>query len=288
MIVAVTGAGGFTGRHVLAALCRKGMEGVALAADLNDPAAIERAVEAQPFDALIHLAAIAFIQSDDWRSFYTVNQLGSMALAAAVARHRPGIRCLVASSAQVYGAGLSGLIDERQPLNPGNHYAASKAFMEAGLAMWRDDLDIVIARPFNYTGVGQQDRYVVPKLVKHFRERAEVIELGNIDVRRDFGDVRSVANAYVDLVSVPAPPPIVNIAAGELYAIRDLYDLLRDMTGHAPEVRINPAFVRANDVPELGGDAALLRATLPDWRPRPLRDLLEWMLRPAATDEAVR
>lgn len=279
MIVAVTGAGGFTGRHVLAALRRCGITCVVLDADLTDSDAVDAAVGAQPFDGLIHLAAKAFVQSNDWRSFYEVNQIGTMTLMDAVTRHSPGARCVVASSAQVYGGGLSGLIDERQPVNPGNHYAMSKAFMEKGISAWADRLAVVVTRPFNYTGVGQQDRYVVPKLVKHFRQRAATIELGNIDVRRDFGDVRSVAEAYVGLLECDAPPPVVNVAAGELHSIREIYDMLVQMTGHAPEIRINPAFVRPDDVPALGGDAALLRKTLPTWQSRPVENLLSWMLK---------
>lgn len=278
MKVAITGADGFTGHYVQAVLRNRNIACRILDVDLTDPMAVDTAVAAQSFDGLIHLAAKAFVQSDDWRSFYDVNQIGTMTLIDAVARHRPGTRCVIASSAQIYGGGVSGLLDEAQAVNPGNHYAMSKSFMEKGVSAWADRLTIVVTRPFNYTGVGQQDRYVVPKLVKHFRDRAATIELGNIDVRRDFGDVRSVAEAYVGLLTCEAVPGVVNIAAGELHSIREIYDKLALMTGHAPVIRVNEAFVRPDDVPVLGGDASLLRRTLSRWRPRPLDDLLAWML----------
>ena len=186
---------------------------------------------------------------------------------------------LLASSAQVYGGMATGLLDEKQPLHPGNHYALSKAFMEQGAALWADRLRLLVARPFNYTGVGQEERYLVPKIVEHFRRRDPVIELGNLHVRRDFGDVRAVAEAYVALAEArDLPARAYNVASGALSSISDIIVHLTERTGHQIEVRINPVFVRANDVAELGGDAELLRSALPGWTPRRLADTLDWML----------
>lgn len=278
MRVAVTGASGFTGQHLFPALRHRGFDPISLDVDLTDAPAVAAAVQSLSLDGLIHLAARAFVASDDWRPFYDVNQIGTLTLLDAVARHRPGIRCILASSAQVYGAGCSGLIGEEQRPRPSNHYGTSKLCMELGAERWRDRLEIVIVRPFNYTGVGQQDQYVIPKLVDHFKRRVPVIKLGNIDVRRDFGDVRTVVSAYAGLLEVDRPPPVVNIAAGRLNSIREIHAQLAELAGFAPRIEINPAFVRADDVPELGGDVSLLAATLPDWRPRALHDLLSWML----------
>lgn len=277
MRVALTGAGGFTGRHVAAALETAGVECVALDADLLDVAAVERAVANTAFDRLIHLAAQAFVGRSDWRGFYAVNQHGTFTLLDALARHRAGARVVLASSAQVYGPGAQGLIDEDAPTHPANHYAVSKLAMEGGAWLWGDRLDIVVTRPFNYTGRGQGNEYLLPKLVDHHRRRADVIELGNTWVQRDFGDVRSVAEAYVGLVQASASPAVVNLGTGRVRSVDELLDMLADISGHRPEVRVNPAFVRANDVPVLGGDIGRLKAALPHWRPRDLGDTLRWM-----------
>jgi GDP-6-deoxy-D-talose 4-dehydrogenase len=91
--------------------------------------------------------------------------------------------------------------------------------------------------------------------------------------------VRAVADAYVGLVEAPdLPDRVFNVASGVLSSIGGIVDALTARTGHRIEVRVNPAFVRANDVAELGGDARRLRAALPGWSPRPLADTLEWML----------
>jgi nucleoside-diphosphate-sugar epimerase len=279
MRVAVTGASGFTGRFVADALAAAGAECVSLDADLCDAAALTKAVEDTEFDRVVHLAAVAFVNASAWAPFYTVNQIGTFNLLDAVARAKPGARCIVASSAQVYGPGAAGLIAEDAPTHPFNHYAIGKRAMEQGAALWRDRIEIVVTRPFNYTGVGQGTEYLIPKIVDHFKRMAPVIELGNLFVKRDFGDVRSVAEAYVGLALGDAAPATVNICTGEVCSIDDILAALSAISGHSLEVRVNPAFVRANDVAVLGGDAALLRATLPGWRPRAIGDTLDWMYR---------
>lgn len=279
MRVAVTGAAGFTGRYLLPELARRGHETHALEADVADRAALEAEIAAARPDAVIHLAALAFVAAEDFGGFYAVNQVGSFNLLDALAARAPGARVILASTAQVYGAQASGLLDEDRPMLPANHYALSKAAMETGSRFWADRLRIGIVRPFNYTGVGQELRYLVPKIVDHFRRRAPAIELGNIDVRRDFGDVRAVAEAYGGLLEADVLPAVCNISTGTMESVRDMVAKLEAMTGHRIEVRINPAFVRADDVPTLGGCNDRLRAAAPGWRPRPIDETLDWMLR---------
>ncbi|MGK6353901.1 GDP-mannose 4,6-dehydratase [Sphingomonas sp. DT-207] len=278
MRVALTGANGFTGREVGRQLDALGIRWVSIEADLGDSSAISAAVAETPFDCLIHLAACAFAGAQQWRPFYEINLIGTLSLLEAVARHRPGIRCILASSAQVYGPQASGRVDEHHPTRPVTSYGVSKLAMELGSAPWRNDLDIIATRPFNYTGVGQSEKYLIPKIIRHFRDRAAVIELGNTHVARDFGDVRSVATAYCGLVTSNEIAPVINLCTGEAHTITQILDLLRDMTGHSIEVRVNPAFVRSDDIPLLVGDNHLLRSLLPEWRPKALSETIEWML----------
>lgn len=278
MRVAVTGLDGFTGRYASAALASLGVTALAIDADLTDCEAIEHAVATTEFDRLIHLAAIAFAGGGDWRAFYEVNLIGTCTLLEAVARHRPESRCILASSAQVYGPGAEGIIDEAHTCNPVGHYAISKYAMERAASLYGDRLLISVVRPFNYTGIGQEARYLIPKIVDHFRRRAPEIELGNMFVQRDFGDVRSVADAYCRLAVADDTPPIVNLGTGALHSIQNIIDILADMTGHRPEVSINPSFVRPHDVPTLGANITLALQAMPGWTPRPIEDTLEWML----------
>lgn len=284
MRVGVTGAAGFTGHHLLRHLAARGDEPIALTADVTVAEAVRREIAAIRPDAVVHLAASAFVQSDDTRAFYDVNQIGSIHLLEAVAAVGRSIPVLLASSAQVYGAQAEGLIGEDAPLLPSNHYAVSKAAMEMAAHLYGDRMRLIIARPFNYTGVGQEDHYLVPKIVSHFARRADRIQLGNLDVRRDFGDVRAVVSAYGELLG--SEPGVYNVSSGELHSVRDLLDMLVSLTGHTVSVDVNPAFVRPNDVPVLGGRNDRLRAALPEWRPRPIKETLAWML--ASAGEADR
>ena len=132
MRVALTGATGFTGRFVSAALKQIGVSAIPLPADLRDVEAIRQGVVATEFDCLIHLAGRAFVDAADWGAFYAVNQLGTYNLLDIVAQVRPGVRCILSSSAQVYGPGAEGLIAEDATCQPANHYAVSKRAMEVG------------------------------------------------------------------------------------------------------------------------------------------------------------
>ena len=278
MRVAVTGATGFTGRYLLPELATRGHVAFSLAADLTDPVALAKAIEAGRPDAIIHLAARAFVNVADFDDFYAVNQVGSFNLLQAAANCSPGARVILASTAQVYGNQAQGLITETQPVAPNNHYALSKAAMEMGSRLWADRLRLMIVRPFNYTGVGQEVRYLVPKIVDHFRRRADTIELGNIDVRRDFGDVRSVVGAYAALLESDNDLDVVNIATGSATSVREVVYRLEAMTGHQIKVQVNQQFIRANDVPMLAGNIGRLSIAAPDWRPRTLDDTLTWMV----------
>jgi nucleoside-diphosphate-sugar epimerase len=279
MRVLVTGARGFTGRYLCAALCERGHEVLPIAADITDrDMVLVNLAKVKP-DSIIHLAAIAFVGSDDFEMFYRVNQLGTFNLLEAAAVSTPGARVLLVSSANIYGNQTEGLIDETCLPNPVNHYALSKWAMELGARFWSGRLDMTVVRPFNYTGIGQGEQYLIPKIVAHFKRRAPSIELGNLDIRRDFGDVRSVVSAYCDLLDTPASiGETYNVSSGETYSLHEIIAIASRLTNHRIDVHINPAFVRANEVKVLAGNSAKLKAALPHWKPLPLSETLSRML----------
>jgi nucleoside-diphosphate-sugar epimerase len=139
-------------------------------------------------------------------------------------------------------------------------------------------LPIVVARPFNYTGPGQDLQFVIPKLVDHFRRRAPRVTLGNLHVQREYNDVRFVCDAYLRLLQAPAPGAVYNVCTGVTYDFNTVIGTLQDLTGHRIEVDVDPALVRPNEVHRLCGDPSRLHdtlGTLPQWR---LEDTLRWML----------
>ena len=280
--VLITGASGFTGRYMSQELQAHGWAPVALQANLLDAQALHDAVQqAQPM-AVVHLAAVAFVAHGEAEDFYRVNVVGTRNLLAALAAlSQPLQRVLLASSANVYGNTAAGLLGEDTPLNPANDYAVSKAAMEMMARLWIERLPIVITRPFNYTGAGQAEQFLVPKIVAHFRQRAAEIELGNLQVWRDFSDVRQIVAIYRRLLELPKldSGSVFNVGSQRLHSLGDILALAQELTGHQMQVRVNPAFVRANEVRELRADTSRLRASIGQFEPIALRETLQWMLR---------
>lgn len=286
----VTGASGFTGKYMVAALQDEGYRVVGLGhadcgadvcldCDLTDADDVRQAVELAEPSHVVHLAGIAFVGHGTAEDFYRVNLFGTLNLLAALEAAGLAPRVLIASSANVYGTPDVEVIDESVCPAPINHYATSKLAMEHMVRTWFDRMPIVIARPFNYTGVGQSEQFLIPKIVSHFRRRAEVIELGNLDVSRDFSDVRDTVNAYKVLLGSDVRSQVVNVCSGRAVDLRTVLAEVGRLAGYQIEARVNPAFVRANEIFVLRGGRARLESLVDCRKPRPLEETLDWMLR---------
>jgi len=210
---------------------------------------------------------------------YRTNIVGTRNLLEAISDVGGVEAVLLASSANIYGNRVSGAINETVTPDPINDYAVSKLAMEFVARLYQDALPIIIARPFNYTGVGQATNFVIPKIVDHVRRKANTIELGNLDVARDFSDVRDVVQAYSRLMADRvAIGQIFNICSGEAHSLRDVIAMIRDISGHDFEVTINPSFVRQNEVKMLWGDRSKIDKMTEQGPIHILHDTLKWML----------
>ena len=287
----VTGAAGFTGRHLCTHLreCGYRVFGLVeharvdpddLVADLLDAPALGAAIRTAAPDHVVHLAAIAFPGHAEAASIYRVNLTGTLTLLEALVREGFGRnRVLLPSTGTVYASSESGELLETAPLAPATHYAVSKLAMEHMARMYARSLPITVVRPFNYTGPGQHEPYLIPKIVRHFAERAATIELGNVDVIRDFLDVRSVVDVYQRLLNTPAAAGgTFNVCSGKGVAIRDLVAMLEELTGHRIAIRVNPKFVRPDEPRRIVGCSAKLHAIIGDLRTVPLATTLADML----------
>jgi GDP-D-mannose dehydratase len=122
----------------------------------------------------------------------------------------------------------------------------------------------------------------VPKIIEHFQKCASLIELGNLDVLREYNDVRMVCQAYLDLLLLGQPGETYNIASGRAVSLRTIISALEDLTQHTMNVEINPAFVRANDIAILSGSPAKIEALLGPLNHPSLEDTLSWMVNSSA------
>jgi GDP-6-deoxy-D-talose 4-dehydrogenase len=296
MRVLITGVAGFTGRHVAAELVGAGHQIVGLVrpdtsapaelpgvelrqAELLDRDSLRAIVAEFDVDAVAHLAAIAYVAHGDADEMYRSNIVGTRNLLEVLdgARVRPRI-VVLASSANIYGNATVDPIHEDVPPAPANDYAVSKLAMEHMARLWTPRLPIAITRPFNYTGVGQDTRFLIPKIVDHFVRGERKIELGNLNVWREFGDVRTVARYYRRLVELAPASTTLNLCTGEAYSLTEILDMMASIAGYQIEVDVNPAFVRANEVVRLVGSRKRLVETLGEQRVIPLAETLEWML----------
>jgi len=289
--VLVTGAAGFTGRHLCAHLreCgyrvfglveHAGVDRDDMVADLLDAPSVAAAIRIAAPDCVVHLAAIAFPGHAEAASIYRVNLTGTLTLLEALVRDGFGRkRVLLPSTGTVYVSSESDDLAETAPLAPATHYAVSKLAMEHMARLFARSLPITVVRPFNYTGPGQREPYLVPKIVRHFAERADTIELGNIDVVRDFLDVRAVVDVYQRLLRTPAAVGgTFNVCSGTGVAVRDLVAMLEERTGHRIAIRVNPQFVRPDEPRRIVGSPAKLQAIIGDLRKVPLATTLADML----------
>jgi len=294
----ITGLRGFTGRYLARELETAGYRvfGTAHGAeaggediydvDLCDRDALMGVVSTVQPNVVAHLAAITFVPHGDVEAIYRVNVVGTRNLLEALTECGKTPRAvLLVSSANVYGNAVAELIDECVPPAPANDYAVGKLAMEHMARLWFDRLPVFITRPFNYTGVGQDSNFVVPKIVTHYTNRAREIELGSLDVAREFSDVRMVASAYRRLIDAAPAGETFNVCSGMAYSLSEVLALMSDIAGYDIAVKVNPAFVRTNEVKRLVGSNAKLKRMIGDLPPIPLSETLRWMYSAAVAQQ---
>jgi GDP-4-dehydro-6-deoxy-D-mannose reductase len=307
----VTGVSGFVGGHLSEHLVGEGDQVVGISASGRWPEELShlgRGVRIERFDlveadepdlaelirrkqpeVIYHLAAQSNPQQSvaDPRGTWALNLGGTLNLLEAVKTSGLKPRVLLVSSGTCYGDPAPEHIPVREdcPLRPNNPYAASKA--AADLLGIQHHLahktDAMIVRPFNHAGPRQSPRYVLAALAAQVADveagRKECVEVGNLDVIRDFTDVRDVVRGYRLLALRGAAGEIYNLGSGRGTKIADALEHLRSMARRPVAVRIDPARVRPVDLPLLIADAGKLRAAT-GWEPvysieRTLADMLE-------------
>lgn len=295
----ITGVAGFAGGHLLEHLAELGgfeahgadhapLEAHAhadalrarlasyRALDITSAEAVDSWLASGKPDALIHLAAQASGADALEKPVptYDVNVMGTLHVLESVRRVAPSARVLVTGSADVYGSGAAGgRIAEDAPLRPANPYAGSKAAQDVIAEIYAATfhLPVIRTRTFSHTGPGQRPRFALAGFADQLARidagfAPPEIRVGNLDVTREYGDVRDVVRAYMLLVQRGEPGAAYNVATGHGHKLRDLLDRLIEISGVAATVVVDPSRVRSRDADHLVGDPAkLVSAT--GWKP---------------------
>ncbi len=239
-------------------------------------------------DRILHFAAQAFVPAsvEDPVGTFRTNILGGIEVldAARLMKLRTGMSpsVLLVSTGEVYGDAGPEAITEESPLSPRNPYAASKAAIDLIGQEYRRGLgvDVTVARPFNHAGPRQNPLFVCSNFGRQFASLAlgktpPTIRVGNIDVGRDFLDVRDVVRAYWSLFERHSDAYVFNVCSGRVTMIREVISLYQQISGVRAEVVTEKDRVRSYDVPMITGSCSRLRQAT-GWTPSiPLRQTLQ-------------
>ncbi len=295
----ITGASGFVGAYAAATFAAHGYEVIRaghaaqpldIALDLRDEHGVQAVVDVVQPECVLHLAAQSFVPAAlaDPLATYEVNVLGTARLLQALQVRGTRVRVLLVSSAEVYGQVAAEYFPLRETLalSPRNPYAASKAAAEMlALVAQTPALEVVVARPFNHIGPGQDPRFVVAGFAAQLaalpQNGSRILQVGNLDAERDFLDVRDVVRAYVGLMRDGQAGEIYNVCSGRPVAMKEMLRRLIELSGQPVEVRQDPQRLRLHDVPRFYGDATKLERET-GWVPKyPLADSLAAILEAA-------
>jgi GDP-6-deoxy-D-talose 4-dehydrogenase len=276
--ILITGVNGFVGKYLSTELRNAGhlVFGIDTTASNTNIYAIDICDEIETRkilnnirpDFVFHLAAIANVDHKNPSKVYDINIGGTKSVLSSIISLDYLPKLVFISSSQVYGKVSSDKlpITEEHPVMPVNHYGASKAAGEILVQTYgyEYNLQYMIFRPFNHTGLGQSDKFVIPKIVNAFREKNHMIDLGNIDVIRDFTDVRDVVRGYAAAIERFSNKAIYNISSGSGITIRRTVDLLSEISGQSMIINEKSFLKRTNEIESVIGDNRKIKTDL-DW-----------------------
>lgn len=283
-IVLVTGSEGFVGSHLIRTLRESSYDivptcyplllpkdGEHIPLDILNLDRTKDVLKAHNPDIVFHLAAISSVAKSfrDPPRTYSTNILGTANLLGAVRSLKKPVRFIFVSTCEVYGGGEH--ISETADINLKNPYAVSKYAAEMVCQNhFIDDLECAILRPFTHTGPGQSQDFVLPTIATQIAEiekgkRPPLLELGNIDVKREFMNVRDVCNAYTLSIERCEPGNIYNISSDRGYTIREALDIFAKQSKVTFDVKTDPSRMRKVDIPVLIGDGSKF-AGLTGWK----------------------
>ena len=281
--VFVTGANGFVGRHFCNLIAASVPEWHVVAApddfELRDAERVLATLRADTVpDAVLHLAAQSSVPQAfaDPKATFEANFMGTLHLLQALKSCGFSGRFIYVGTADAYGhvPEQELPVSENRPLRPRNPYAVSKAAAEALVYQWSqsETLNAVMVRPFNHIGPGQDERFAVAAFARQAAEialgrRPPRIDVGDIEVTRDFTDVRDVVRAYADLLTRGQAGSVYNIGSGVETRLAEILDQLIAFAGVRTEIATDRLRLRPAEQRRMVADATSVKHAI-GWQPR--------------------
>lgn len=273
----VTGLSGFVGQHIQVQVPQQWQLMQPGALDVLDSDSLDHCLAQGCPDAVIHLAGQTFVPESfrDPERTLQVNLLGTLNLLQALKRHKFSGNFLYVSSGDVYGLVKEDAlpITEHRAPQPRNPYAVSKASAELLCQQWsyQEPWRIMVARPFNHIGTGQRADFVIPSVARQLaliKQGAQEprIEVGDVDVTRDFLDVRDVISAYFYLLKDGQSGQVYNVCSGQELRIRDLINRMAGLAGLQVELVQDASRLRPSEQRRVLGSAQKLQQQT-GWKP---------------------
>tara|TARA_B110000879_G_scaffold184094_1_gene243421 strand:- start:12158 stop:13045 length:888 start_codon:yes stop_codon:yes gene_type:complete len=257
--VFITGANGFTALSLTKSLEKDGFEVTAASSkdnkakniitmkDFSQSSFAEILNLIEP-DFIIHLAAISSVIDQDDINIFDINSIMVRNLLnAASAMKRKPKKIILSSSANLYGPSKNKL-SELSDLNPTNIYSMSKLFMEEIAKNFFYKLNIVITRPFNYSGPLHSSNFLLPKIAEHFSNNKKEISLGNTNIIRDFSYIDDVVTTYKKLMLSSSKSEIINICSSKGQSISEIIKIFESICGYTIKVNVSKIEKRENDI----------------------------------------
>jgi GDP-4-dehydro-6-deoxy-D-mannose reductase len=312
MRVLITGVTGFVGSHLAEYALTQGVEVIGsvrprsryehiegirprlhlVECELRDATSVRALIAQTRPEWIFHLAAQSFVQAsfNAPAETFATNILAQANVLEAVRAERFGPRVLVAGSSEEYGLVREEEtpVTEEQPLRPLSPYAVSKVAQDTmGYQYWQSyGIPIIRTRAFNHSGPRRGEIFATSNFARQVVEieagrREPLLEVGNLEPRRDFSDVRDIVRGYWALLQRGEAGEVYNLCSGQTWSIQEVLDFLIKASS-VPTVTVQPRAdrMRPSDVPLLIGDASKIeRAT--GWRTeirfeQTLRDLLDY------------
>lgn len=287
--VLIFGAGGFVGRYLTQEFIDNGYQVVGsdkvnsgvlpsevkfIEADLLNADVVLQLFAAEEPDFVINLAGISSVGAS-WsipQTTISVNVIGALNIMEAARRSEKKARLMFIGSSEEYVISDYPMNEDR-PLNASNPYGISKVMQEQFAQMYRKNygLQIYCVRPFNHTGVGQKNSFVLPSFCKQVAEigksgKSGVMKVGNLTVKRDFSHVKDIVRAYRMIIESDDSSLIYNVGSGQAYSLGDLLDYIIGLSNVEIKIDVDPDRFRPTDQPVVCCDYTLIKNRL-GWEP---------------------